>query len=79
MTRSLSLATWRYSIEPGMGKHVKGYEFLSFVRNFSYKYRKKLWDTKLDALETASKTAVHGEPEITDELIENKIAGACSS
>ena len=49
------------------------------MRNFSYKYRKKLWDTELDALETASKTEVHGEPEITDELIENKIAGARSS
>ena len=49
------------------------------MRNFSYKYRKQLWDTELDALETASKTAVHGEPEITDELIENKIAGARNS
>ena len=48
------------SIEPTNGY---GYEFLSFVRNLSNKYGKKLLDTTtktgVDALKTASKKLVH--------------------
>ena len=35
----------RYSTEPKFIKYVKGYVFLSFARNFVYKYGKKLIDT----------------------------------
>ena len=40
----------RCSIEPRMRKYVKGYEVLSFARNFSNKYRKQLLDIELDSL-----------------------------
>ena len=59
MTHSSSLATCGYSIKPRTRKYVKGYGFLSFVRNLSSKYGKQLLDTAtktvLDALKTASK------------------------
>ena len=42
----------RYSVEPRTTKYVKGYGFLSFVRNLSNKYRKQLLDTGLDTLKT---------------------------
>ena len=45
----------QYSIEPTTRKCVEGYEFLSFARNFSSKYRKKLSDASLDTLKTATK------------------------
>ena len=32
----------RYSIEPRTRKYVKGYGFLSFPKNLSNKYKKKL-------------------------------------
>ena len=51
---------------------------MSFVRNLSNKYRKKLLDTvaktELDALKTASKKVVHKTPEAAGEFIGNKIA-----
>ena len=34
----------RYSIEPRERRHVKGYGFMSFARNFSDKYSKSLMD-----------------------------------
>ena len=44
----------RYSIKPSARKYVKGYSFLSFPRNISNKYGKKLLNTAtktgLDAL-----------------------------
>ena len=47
-----------HSIEPRT-RYVKGYGFLSFVRNLSNKHGKQLLDTAtktgLDALKTASK------------------------
>ena len=55
MKRLSSLAMRRYSVEPTTRKYVKGYEFLSFAR----KYKKQLFDTRLDALKTASKKVVH--------------------
>ena len=45
----------QHSIEARTRKNVKEYGFLSFARNFSNKYRKKLLDTGLDALKTASR------------------------
>ena len=41
----------RYSIEPRTRKYVKGYAFLSFGR----KYKKQLFETRLDSLKTACK------------------------
>ena len=35
----------RYSIEPKERRYVKGYDFLSFARNFGNKYDKKLINT----------------------------------
>ena len=52
-----------YSIEPRKRKYVKGYGFLSFGRNLSNKYRKKLLvsaaKTGIDALKTATKELAH--------------------
>ena len=66
MIRSSRLAMRRYSIEPRTRKCVKGYGFLLFTR----KYKKKLFDTGLDALKTASKKVVN----LTGEFLGNKIA-----
>ena len=35
----------RYSVEPSHRKYVKGYGFMSFVRNFGNKFGNKLLDT----------------------------------
>ena len=68
----------RYSIEPRARKYIKGCGFLSFARNVSVKYGKKLLDsatkTGLDAIKTASKTLVHKTAETTGELAGYKIA-----
>ena len=37
----------RHSLEPEYRKHVKGYGFLSFARNFGDKYSKKLMNTTI--------------------------------
>ena len=59
-----------YSMEPGTRKHVKEYRFLSFTRNFSKKYIKRLLDTGLDSLKTASKKVFHE----TGKFLGNKIS-----
>ena len=59
---------WRYSIEPRKRKYVERYGFLSFSR----KYKKQVFHTGLDSLETASKKVVHK----VGEFIGNKIADA---
>ena len=68
MTRSSSLAMWWCSIETRTRKYVKGYGFLSFAR----RQIKKLLDTGLDALKTASRKVVHK----TGEFFGNRIADA---
>ena len=55
----------RYFIEPSTRKYVKGWLFLSFTR----KYRKKLLDTGLDALKTASKKLFHKAAVATGEFL----------
>ena len=70
MTRSLSMAVLRYSIEPRTRKYVKGYGLLSFAR----KYKKQLLNTRLDAVKTASKKVVHK----AGEFIGDKTADAVS-
>ena len=37
----------RYSIEPRERRYVKGYDFMSFARNFGNKYGKKLMNTAI--------------------------------
>ena len=37
----------RYSIEPRERRYIKGYSFLSFVKNFGNKYGKKLMNTAI--------------------------------
>ena len=68
----------RYSTEPRFRKYVKGYGFLSFAKNFSTKYGKKLIDTAtktgIDAAKTACKRVVQKTAEATGDLIGNKIA-----
>ena len=53
----------RYSIEPITRKYVKGYGYLSFVRNLYNKYRKHLLNTAiktgLDALKAATTKETH--------------------
>ena len=45
----------RYSIEPRERRYVKGYGFMSFARNFSYKYSKSLMDLSKTFAKTAGK------------------------
>ena len=54
---------------------LKGYGFLSLAKNFRIKYKKQLLDTGLDALETASKKAIHKAAEgskIADKIVKPK-------
>ena len=62
----------RYSIEPKTRKYVKSYGFLSFARNLSNKYGKKLLDTGINT----SKKLIHKATETVSEFIRNKIADA---
>ena len=68
----------RYSIEPRERRFVKGYGFMSFVRNFSDKYSKSLMDKGIDIIKTFAKTAgkriLKKSTEATGDLIGNKIA-----
>ena len=73
----------RYSIESRDRIYVKGYGFMSFARNMSNKYGKKLVATakKLarDAIKTASKREIQKTAEATGDLIGNKIADKITS
>ena len=52
----------RYATEPRFRRYVKGYNFLSFAKEFGNKYGKKLIDpatkTGIDASKTASQRVV---------------------
>ena len=65
----------RYSIELRDRIYVKGYGFLSFAKNMSNKYGKKLVDTAkksaTDAIKSASKRAIQKTAEATGDLISN--------
>ena len=56
---------------------------MSFARSMSNKYGKKLVDTAkksaIDAIKTASKTAIQKTAEATDDLVGNKIADKITS
>ena len=68
----------RYSIEYRTRKYIKGYGFLSFVKNLSNKYGGGILATAtktgLDAAKTAFKKVFHKAAEATGELVGNKIA-----
>ena len=76
MTQCLSLAVRRYSIEPRTRKYVKGYGFLSFVRNLSNKQGKQLLDTATKTGIDASKKVIHKAADAPGEFLGNKIADA---
>ena len=77
----------RYSTEPRDRRYVKGYGFLSFVKNIgkniSNMYGQKLVDSAkksaTDAIKTASKRAIQKTAETTGDLIGNKIADKITS
>ena len=66
----------RYSIEPKTKKYIKVHGFLSFAKNLSNKYGKKLLDTATktgqDALITPSKKAIHKTTAAADRFMETK-------
>ena len=67
-----------FSIEPRDWIYVKGYGFLSFAKNLSNKYIKKLLDSAkkstANAIKAIWKRAIQKTAEVTDDLIGNKIA-----
>ena len=73
----------RHSTEPRFRKYVKGYDFLSFAKNFGNKYGKKLMDTAtktgMDAAKIASIRVVQKTAEATADLVGNKIADKITS
>ena len=77
----------RYSIQLKDQIHVKGYGFLSFLKNtgknLSNKYGQKLVDSAkksaTDALKTASKREIQETAETTGDLVGNKIADKITS
>ena len=63
----------QYSVEPRTRKYVKGYGFLSFVRNLPNKCKKKFFlNTEADALTSASNKVVHKPARATGEFLGNK-------
>ena len=73
----------RYSIEPRQRRCVKGYDFVSFARNFSDRYSKSLMDKGIDVSKTFAKTAgkkiLRETAKATGDLIGNKIADNITS
>ena len=69
----------RYSTKPRKRKYVKGNRFLSFAKNLSNKYGKKLIDTAnktgLGTAKSASKKIIQKTAEAIREPIGNTIAG----
>ena len=78
----MKIIKMRYSIGPRERIYVKGYGFLSFVKNMgknlSNKYDQKPLNSAkkstTDAIKTASKRAIQKLAEATGDLIGNKIA-----
>ena len=73
----------RYSIEPMERRYIKGYGFLSFVRNLNNKYGQKLVESAkkhaTDAFKITGKRAIQKTAEATGDLKGNKIADKISS
>ena len=64
----------RYSIEPRERRFVKGYDFMSFARNFNDKYGKSLKDLSKTFAKTAGKEILKETAKATGDLIGSKIA-----
>ena len=68
----------RYSIEPKRRRYVKGYDFMSFAKNFNGKHSKSLIDKGIDVSKNIAKTAgkriLKKSAEAIGNLISNKIA-----
>ena len=64
----------RYSIEPRERRYVKGYDFLSFARNFNDKYGKSLRNASKTFTKAAGKEILKETAKATGDLIGNKIA-----
>ena len=64
----------RYSIEPRERRYVKGYGFMSFVRNFNDKYSKPLMDLSKTFAKIAGKKILKETAKATGDLSGNKIA-----
>ena len=64
----------RYSIEPRERRFVKGYDFMSFARNFNDKYSKSVMDLSKTFGKTAGKKILKETAKATGDLIGNKIA-----
>ena len=73
----------RYSIESRESRFVKGYGFISFARNFNYKYSKSLMDKGIDVskkfAKTGGKKILKETAKATGDLIGNKIADKITS
>ena len=63
----------RYSIEPREKRYVKGYDFMSFARNFSDRYSKSLMDLSKTFAKTAGKKILKEIAKATGDLIGTKI------
>ena len=63
-----------YSIEPRKRRYVKGYGFMSFVRNFNDKYSKSLMDLSKTFAKTAGKKILKETAKATGDLTGTKIA-----
>lgn len=64
----------RYSIGSKTKTYFKGYRFLSFAGSLSSKWRKKLLDVGLGALETAYEKVGHKAAEVIGDILGNKAA-----
>ena len=68
----------RYSLEPSYRKYVQGQGFMSFAKNMSNKYGKRLLDKSIDVskdfAKKAGKKALDKSAEATGEMIGNKMA-----
>ena len=64
----------RYSIEPKERRYVKGYDFLSFARNFSDKYGISLRNAIKTFAKTAGKEILKETAKATGDLIGSKTA-----
>ena len=73
----------RYSIEPRERRFVKGYDFMSFARNFSDTYSKSLMDQGIDVskkfAKTGGKKILKETAKATGDLTGNKIADKITS
>ena len=69
----------RYSIEPRERRYAKGYDFMSFARNFSDKYSKSLMDLSKTFAKTAGKKIFKETAKAIGDLIGNKIADKITS